>query len=348
MKSTIILSLFALWSIISPLTAQERDSTISVTSSNLYISGGQLIVSMQLQVNRPLRSNESVLLTPKLADSLDNFVQFPPIYVNGRRQHYVFLREEAKKLRDYVELRRRNKKEQSIEYLRAVRFSEWMRYARLEVEETSCGCGIPFQHDSLQLGYVEVPPQPVPVQQLLKAKVAKPVVVKNIIKKTGNAYLDFPLDESVIYPEFGKNTEELQKIHESLAQILGDSLLVLRGIELHGYASPEGPYRNNERLSYERTMSLKKYLMEKYALDESVIQVSNTVEDWEGFVRMLQISDIEHKPEILDIVNEEMEPDKKERKLRNKYPTAFKRMLKDILPALRRTEYTIHYSILPE
>lgn len=348
MKRLFILCLLVLTGAFSPLHAQERDSSICITDSQFYISGGQLIVSMQLEVNRMLRPNESVRLTPRLADSLDNYIQLPSIFINSRKQHIVFQRELAKQEKDYVELRRRNEEVQKVQYLRAVHFSEWMRYARLQVDEASCGCGIPFRTDSLLLGYVEVPPRPVPVEELLQPEPVATDLPKNIIEKSGTAYLDFPLNETAIYPAFSCNAEELEKIHRSIEQVTGQPYVVLVSIELHGYASPEGPFSNNERLSKERTESLKRYLTERYALADSLITTRSTPEDWEGMKRLLQISDIDHKPELLELADNTLDPDQKERKMRKKYPHEFQVLLKRILPALRRTDYTIRYTIQPE
>lgn len=49
--------------------------------------GESLVVSMQVDITRQIPSNESVILVPQLSDSLDNFIQLPAIYVNGRKQH---------------------------------------------------------------------------------------------------------------------------------------------------------------------------------------------------------------------------------------------------------------------
>ncbi|MFR5656982.1 MAG: DUF3868 domain-containing protein [Butyricimonas faecihominis] len=54
--------------------------------------GKQLVVSMQINVSRKLASNESFVLIPQLRDSLKNFMEFPRVYINGRRQHFVYLR----------------------------------------------------------------------------------------------------------------------------------------------------------------------------------------------------------------------------------------------------------------
>ena len=62
----------------------ERDSSIYIASSRLYRMGESLVVSMQVDITRQIPSNESVILVPRLSDSLDNFIQLPAIYVNGR------------------------------------------------------------------------------------------------------------------------------------------------------------------------------------------------------------------------------------------------------------------------
>ena len=86
----------------------ERDSSIYIASSRLYRMGESLVVSMQVDITRQIPSNESVILIPRLSDSLDNFIQLPAIYVNGRKQHIFFQRETGRQEKDYEELRRRN------------------------------------------------------------------------------------------------------------------------------------------------------------------------------------------------------------------------------------------------
>lgn len=58
----------------------ERDSSIYIASSRLYRMGESLVVSMQVDITRQIPSNESVILVPRLSDSLDNFIQLPAIY----------------------------------------------------------------------------------------------------------------------------------------------------------------------------------------------------------------------------------------------------------------------------
>lgn len=72
---------------------------------------------------------------------------------------------------------------------------------------------------------------------------------RKVREESGRAYLDFPLNETTIYPEYRNNPTELAKIKRSIDLIKNDTNVVISHIDIHGYASPEGPYSNNERLA---------------------------------------------------------------------------------------------------
>ena len=135
----------------------ERDSSIYIASSQLYRMGESLVVSMQVDITRQIPSNESVILVPRLSDSLDNFIQLPAIYVNGRKQHIFFQRETGRQEKDYEELRRRNDRKQSVHYLRSIPFTHWMKHASLHLIEKECGCGVPHHTDSTYLTRLNIP-----------------------------------------------------------------------------------------------------------------------------------------------------------------------------------------------
>jgi len=85
---------------------------------------------------------------------------------------------------------------------------------------------------------------------------------RKLREESGRAYLDFPLNETIIYPEYRNNPAELAKIKRSIDLIKNDTNVVISHIDIHGYASPEGPYSNNERLARERTQTLERLCMQ--------------------------------------------------------------------------------------
>ena len=65
---------------------------------------------------------------------------------------------------------------------------------------------------------------------------------------------------TAIYETYSNNTVELNKIIETINTIKNDTNVTITHISIHGYASPDGPYRLNEKLARERTQSVKEYV----------------------------------------------------------------------------------------
>lgn len=187
----------------------------------------------------------------------------------------------------------------------------------------------------------------------------------------GHAFLDFPVNETVIYPDYRKNPEELARIHKSVDSALFDKTVVITRITLHGYASPESPYSNNTRLAKGRTEALKNYLIRNYHFDSNVFNNLYTPEDWDNLLGFLtntktrkvkgdfwydnkdfmetpEVPDyvLEHRDELLRIIGRSMDPDAKEelmKKVGDGEP--YRWLLEHVYPGLRHTDYIIEYKI---
>ena len=119
-------------------------------------------------------------------------------------------------------------------------------------------------------------------------------------------------------------------------------------IDIHGFASPEGSYSNNVRLAEGRAQALKEYVRRQYDFADSVFSVSSTPEDWAGLRRFVADSELNEKSELLSIIdNDQLLPDEKDQKMRRKYPAAYKFMLNEWYPALRHSDYVVHYVVRP-
>ena len=84
----------------------------------------------------------------------------------------------------------------------------------------------------------------------------------------GRAFLDFPVNETTIYPNYRQNPDELKRIRRTIDSALFDKTIQVQRIYLHGYASPESPFSNNTRLAKGRTAALKEYMESKKRLDQ--------------------------------------------------------------------------------
>ena len=127
---------------------------------------------------------------------------------------------------------------------------------------------------------------------------------------------------------------------------MGFEISEIESIALHGFASPEGPYDNNIYLANGRTEALKTYIMQKFQIPASIITTTYTPENWEGFIRLAENSQLKDKDRVLEIARKDIEPDQKEAELRA-LPEAFRHMTTRWFPVLRHTNYEIEY-ILPD
>lgn len=105
------------------------------------------------------------------------------------------------------------------------------------------------------------------------------------------------------------------------------------------------PYSHNTDLAIGRTAALKKYLNQLYNFKGDIISTDYEPEDWEGLRRFVERSNIDHKSEILALIDSDMEPDPKEALIKKRYPEEYRFMLQTYYPALRHTEYRVTYEI---
>lgn len=335
----VILSL----SIQAQTVVTEERGTVRTTTSSLYKAGKELVASISIDITRDLSPNESVVLVPIVSDSLEHRLELPPIYINSRKQHIVFLRDTGRKDKAARALQRKNGDKQTIHYLQSVPFEQWMNQATLSLIEKSCGCGIPGTEDFTCIARLH--PQPTPAPQL--AFLTPQVETSKIRTEKGSAFIDFPVNVTTIHKEFSNNTAELYKIIATINTIKNDSNVSITHISIHGYASPDGPFRLNERLARERTQALKEYVSRLYTFDSKDIHTTYTPEDWEGFEALLSDTTFQNKEAIMKIVTSTIHPDRKEGMIKTKFPAFYRFVLEHWFVILRHSDYTVEYHVRP-
>ena len=143
------------------------------------------------------------------------------------------------------------------------------------------------------------------------------------------------------------NSRELAKITKTIDLVRDDKNVQITGINIHGFASPDGPYANHERLARERAASLKNYVANLYPINAKLFSSNSTPEDWNGFRRKVQQSNLANKEEIIKISNSSLAPDDKDKRIRQLYPHDYAVIMSDIYPRLRHSDYTVSYTVRP-
>lgn len=227
-----------------------------------------------------------------------------------------------------------------------------------------------------QIAPSPVPAAPVVYDNRLRSIPALPLVTPKAEgtkqrEVAGRAFLDFPVNETVINAGYRRNREELKRICLTIDSALFEPSIQVRSISLHGYASPESPYSNNTRLAKGRTAALRDFIMDKYGLSSDIFHTEYTPEDWENLRSFISqdnrrrtkgdiwyeskniletpaASDIvlQYRSELLEVIDMAIDPDEKERLLKQVGAgEPYKWLHRYVYPGLRHTDYVIQYVV---
>lgn len=328
----------------SKAVAQNTENIIpgvSIENFNMNRNGKYLNVEMDVDLTAlDVDANRAILLTPRLVNGADS-LDLPSIGIYGRRRYYYYVRNGISTISGESEKSFRvSKKPEQLEYDNLIFYEDWMNGATLKVHRSDWGCcqAILAEYEG-ELGrhHEEFFPELVFVQP--QAEVMKSRSL------SGSAYIDFPVDQTVIYPDYRRNAVELGKIQATIDSVRNDKDVTITSVWLKGYASPESPYKHNTELAIGRTAALKKHIRQLYNFADNIIQTDYEPEDWAGLRRYVEQSNIDHRAEILALIDSDMEADAKEAKIKRTYPDEYRFMLQNFYPALRHTDYRIDYNI---
>ena len=331
------------------MSAQElAGSQVQISNKAVSLSADtQLLVGMDVTVPADLEfsTNSMLTLTPILMEKGENGANktLPAIYVYGRNRHLLAQRSGKIAADAFEVIRRDNGTAQTIHYTARVPYEKWMNGADLKMMGTISGCASCLKDEDLAQVY-PVLLEPYQVQPLI-AFVKPEAEVKQRAEK-GNAYLDFPVNQTKIYPDYRRNPMELAEINRTINVVKENTDTKITGISLHGYASPEGSYANNTRLAKGRSEALKTYIMKEYGLSADMFTVQSTPEDWAGLRAYVEKSNVANKAQVLEIIDSQMDNlDAKENKIKALDAAVYQALLRDCYPALRHTDYVVHYTV---
>lgn len=120
----------------------------------------------------------------------------------------------------------------------------------------------------------------------------------------------------------------------------------LKSLEIKAYASPDGKEDLNEKLANRREASSKRVLKNQVRRvaafkSDDFIKSLVTAEDWDGFKKLMEESNIQDKELILRVLSMYNDPEVREREIKN-ISAAFSSIAEEILPKLRRAQLVMN------
>ena len=211
-----------------------------------------LIIDFNLE-KVSVQSRHSIHLYPVLTTE-DREKVLPEIEIKGKSDYLDTKREYAlmnKAQREWVERHQpyavikgfRSDDNKHIQYVQTIAYEPWMKEARLVMRQDLCGCGDPAQSSDTRLLAdrikVEVPIDPYTPTLYLSYMRPEAEPIKNREVK-GEINLNFEVGKTTIRPDYMDNKRELSQLSELMETVHRDSDIMVKGITIVGYASPEG------------------------------------------------------------------------------------------------------------
>lgn len=141
------------------------------------------------------------------------------------------------------------------------------------------------------------------------------------------------------------NDKDIKDLKSKLKGWKEDVKMEFNSLVVDAYASPEGEISKNENLANERAASAAKSIIallkqHKIEIPEGFAKETGKGEDWEGFKKLMQESDIKDKELIIRVLEQYSDVTKREEEIKNLAAT-YQEVAKKVLPVLRRSQVNL-------
>lgn len=171
----------------------------------------------------------------------------------------------------------------------------------------------------------------------LGAAVIADKFVRDIMEMT-DAEILFLIQQSTVRKS-ETTTDEIKALTQKIVEAKNELNKSVESLKISAYASPDGAIDLNTKLAESRQKETEKFLNAELKKIKSSLTIESrfTPEDWDGFQKLMEKSDIQDKQLILRVLSMYTDPEQREREIKN-LSAAFKQIADDVLPKLRRSQ----------
>ena len=351
------------------VTASFGNTTVYVEPSDLQLVGDHFVLKTNVRIPRKqFDLNSRFIFQPVLYDAtLKDSTYFRPVVIDGfnyhvNQQRYFSFDSSKDRLADYVVTNELSQTDNIYFYKDSLYVdpknvnNDFRSDCYIGInglfrrENTRPGAKKDYE-DTLQIAKGTVNPlrfieYNIHPQELTDTNLIPKPEMK-LLMDAGVSKINFVLGKAKVDEKDAESVQNIQSIKQKLQAIVNNEFATLKSIEIVGYASPEGTYKQNLSLAKDRTDLILKELAA--SLDPSVAKyvelTSNSiVEPWSKVAEILRESDPELATYIDDLVYKYADSHDHIIPHMRKHAKYRSYLLKDILPSLRKVEYTLNYS----
>lgn len=351
------------------VTASYSNTTVYVEPSDLQIVGDQFVLKTNVRIPaKQFDLNSRFIFQPALYNAtLKDTTFFRPVVIDGENYHinqqrYFSFDGSKDRLADYIVTNELGKTDNIYSYKDSLYVAPtdldhdykadcYIGINGLFRKETSILGGKTDYTDTLEIAKGTVNPlrfldYNIEPQDLTDTSfIPKPEM--KLLMDAGVSKINFVLGKAKVDEKDPESVRNINTIKEKLQAIINNQFATLKSIEIVGYASPEGSYKQNLSLAKSRTDLILKDVAG--SLDPSIAKYvdltsKSVVEPWSKVADMVREDDPElatfidglvyKYSDTHDMIIPHMRKHKKYRGI----------LLQEVLPSLRKVEYTLNYS----
>ena len=332
MKKTLLTILSALLVVAVYGQHDSRRKSVAVSHIELERVDNNAVLTFSLYAGeKATKKNYNLIITPVLSNGKDS-IQLPSIVVQGTRAKVNAKRHRSEDRRasvDQYKFVTRNG--EAVAYNTTFSYKEWMRGSNLYLNGINVGCcsatetSIGLIAENVfwfepEMKIIEVPvvadvlipSDTPPSRQPVVAPIAvfeEPVVVpkqkESLIDKTNEGLLAVYFHQGKYYIDrnLRNNNQILNELVSTVHSLLLSNDHRITRVVITGFVSPEGSFQLNDRLAWDRAVSVKTFLCANTGVDPSVVQLYNGGIDWATLRQLVEQSDMYQKYRVINILD---------------------------------------------
>ena len=177
----------------------------------------------------------------------------------------------------------------------------------------------------------------------------RPYTTTEILSKDSDALLVyFELDQIQLKAEYRENKVVLDSIIYLVDELMADSTVEVKLVQIVGLASVEGPLEHNQWLAGSRAKALEQYIRDRHPeMTDDMFESANGGEGWTEFEYAVENSDFDGRQQVLDIIHNIRDVNVREARIKAlNGGTTYKYILENILLNQRNSGYIrVYYDV---
>jgi len=169
---------------------------------------------------------------------------------------------------------------------------------------------------------------------------------QRIIQEIQEADIKFLIQQSNLRNS-ETSAQAVKDLQAAIKDANDDTRKAINKLEVAGYASPDGGMDLNTKLANARQQNAQKFLAKNLKKNKVDATISSdiTAEDWAGFQKAMEESNIQDKNLVLNVLRMYSDPEEREAQIKN-LSAVYKNIAEDILPALRRSRMILTVDLI--